>query len=564
MAAGRSTAYRVAQFWHQNGFVEDRVNLEGLRARGVLFYTREVAAIVYDVCSRLNNAEEEGRPLEAPTLSQLWITHDGELIMDAGPAMPSADPMPMLASLVERLLPPTLLDQPDYAVPSSFRLLAPRARGFPPGLPPITHPGDLAAAVNRYRGASSTSILQGLFTRTADRATAAAPQSEDDPAPLRLPESPPDVAAASAAADSLDDLWLRMPAPNDPRELDLRADFTPIAASRDVMVPRPRRRAVAWALGATLMLLAFGVSYQITRHVVSQGSRVAHADEGSPARESPAPSPPPDVDVLPTAPLDIPRSAGPVFSPSFAASGSLLAFHAGRDPTARLMLGRLHGNTAPLDVVTIVDGPARNYHPRLSPDGRYLAFDSDRDGVRGVYVANGDGRDAHRISGPGFAAVPTWAPNMRWLAFVRGEPEHPHVWNLWLHDLLTGTERRLTAYRYGQTWGGSWFPDSHRLCYSHEDRLVILDIDSRHTRAFNSPESEHMVRTPAVSPDGRRIAFQVTSSGVWLLDLQSGAMRRIIDDATAEEFAWDPDGRHLAYHSRRSGAWRIWLAAIPD
>jgi Tol biopolymer transport system component len=40
-------------------------------------------------------------------------------------------------------------------------------------------------------------------------------------------------------------------------------------------------------------------------------------------------------------------------------------------------------------------------------------------------------------------------------------------------------------------------------------------------------------------------------------------MRRLIEDPSAEEFAWSPDGRRLAYHSRRDGEWRIWIAASP-
>jgi Tol biopolymer transport system component len=281
------------------------------------------------------------------------------------------------------------------------------------------------------------------------------------------------------------------------------------------------------------------------------------------------PSHPPDASVgaessaITRAPVQIPSSAGPVFSPSFAASGSSLVFHAGREPSARLMRADLTDVAGDLEVVTLVSDSARNYHPRLSPDGQLLAFDSDRDGVRGVYVANRDGTNVHRVSGPGFAAVPSWSPDMRWLAFVRAEPDRPQVWNLWLQERATGALTRLTDHRYGQSWGASWFADSRRLCYSHEARLVILDVVSGAMRTFTSPRPDRLVRTPAVSPDGRRIAFQVLRDGVWLLDVQTGAMWRIVEDPTAEEFAWDPAGRRLAYHSRASGEWRIWIAAMP-
>ena len=71
-----------------------------------------------------------------------------------------------------------------------------------------------------------------------------------------------------------------------------------------------------------------------------------------------------------------------------------------------------------------------------------------------------------------------------------------------------------------------------------------------------------MVRTPAVSPDGRQIVFQVFREGVWLLDLATGTMHGLLDDPSAEEFAWDPSGRRIAYHSRRDGEWRIWLLTL--
>jgi TolB protein len=278
-----------------------------------------------------------------------------------------------------------------------------------------------------------------------------------------------------------------------------------------------------------------------------------------PVQTSPLPAPLP-----PPAPLEMPESTGPVFSPSFAAAGSALVFHAGRDPAAHLMSAEIGESSSPLELVTIVSNGARNYHPRLSPDGRLLAFDSDRDGERGVYVANPDGSQVRKVSGAGFAAVPSWSPDMHKLAFVRAEADRPRVWNLWTLDRTTGALVRLTRHSYGQTWGASWFPDSRRLCYSHEDRLIVLDIEDGSSRVFKSPQPGRVVRTPAVSPDGRLVAFQVLHSGVWLLHLDSGVMRRLIEDPSAEEFAWDPNGGRLAYHSRQSGEWRIWIAATPQ
>ena len=249
----------------------------------------------------------------------------------------------------------------------------------------------------------------------------------------------------------------------------------------------------------------------------------------------------------------------PAFSPSFDATESAMFFHAGRDGS--LLKASIDGDGSVLEVTTIVNDGARNYHVRASPDGSRIAFDSDRDGERAVYVATRDGRNRRRVSGSGYAAVPTWSPDSTRLAFIRAEPGRPGVWNVWTADIATNESRRLTSHSIGQAWGGSWFPDNHRLAYSHEDRLLVLDTITGDERMFPSPVKGSLVRTPAVSPDGRSVVFQVFRQGTWLLDLSDGTMRRILEDPSADEFAWSPDGRRIAFQSRRSGEWGIWMIA---
>ena len=263
-------------------------------------------------------------------------------------------------------------------------------------------------------------------------------------------------------------------------------------------------------------------------------------------------------------PLVAPEAVGgaSMFSPSYAPKGTAVFFHT--DTGRSSVLKRAEpGEGGVLHVVTILDDGSKNYHVQVSPDSRSIAFDSDRDGVRGVYVARADGAEVRRVSGQGYAAVPTWSPDGSRLAFLRAEPGRPKVWNLWTLELRSGRMTRLTSYRYGQVWSAAWFPGGERIAYSHEDRLIIRDLASGRSTSYASPRKARLVRTPAVSPDGRRIMFQVYRDGAWLLDLGDGSMRRVLDDPSAEEFTWAPDGRRVAFHSRRSGGWSLWMMAAP-
>ena len=299
-----------------------------------------------------------------------------------------------------------------------------------------------------------------------------------------------------------------------------------------------------------------------------QSSDVLAVDSYEPAAADTANGAPAGLPQKPTqSPATRPQvSAGPllssslvgtdVFSPSFAHQGRQVLFHAGRSNAALMRASFDERGDAAL--ATVLQDGAANYHATLSPDGKWLAYDSDREGTRGVYVARADASDARKVSGDQYAAVPRWSPDGRRLAFLRAEPGRRKVWNVWVMDLDAQTLTRVSRHRVGQAWGGSWFPDGDRIAYSVEDTLVIANLKSGTTRMVRSPRRGQLIRTPAVSPDGNWVVFQVQRDGVWLLDASTMTMRRVLADATAEEFAWSPDSSRVVYHARRQRAWSVW------
>ena len=392
--------------------------------------------------------------------------------------------------------------------------------------------------------------------------------------PFAAPDLPAIVHALVAVANSLADLDS---ADDDGALSEFGAEYSP-APVVTLRPARDRRRPAAQRPGQPLgsrVALAVAVAIVVLVAAVF-GFRRTPADQPQVAA---IPESNHDAGVIPAAAEELPARSMPpagvqresgamtaveilptrAFSPTFATATSAMFYHSGTGPRSAIMRADTGSDGGILRVTTVVDDRRSNFHPRPSPDGGSIAFDSDRDGERGVYVADASGRDVRRVSGEGFAAVPSWSPDGKRLAFVRSERGRPRVWNIWTVDVASGAVARITSHAYGQPWGAAWFPDGDRIAYSHEDRLIVRSLGGGPVRIFNSPIARRLVRTPAVSPDGNNIIFQVRGDGVWMLDLASERLRRILEDASAEEFTWSADGRRVAYHSRRSGSWAVWM-----
>jgi len=336
-----------------------------------------------------------------------------------------------------------------------------------------------------------------------------------------------------------------------------RAIASPVVAHSPRTTRKPRRRAIAVAALAIPALFVIGIAPVAREYLAARRHQPSHVTVVTDGRSDNLANTPPVLDTASAPsvrPVAISNSVA--LSPAFASSGSAV-FHATASAAARRT--ETHDRSAVLRVISIVDDRSHNFHARLSPDGRQIAFDSDRDGLRGVYVADRNGQQVRRVSGDGFAAIPTWSPDGRTLAVVRAEPDQPQVWNLWEIDLSNGQGKRLTSHEVGQSWGGSWFPDGQKIAYSHEGRVVVLNLSNGSTRTYPPPRAAEAIGIPAVSPDGRRALFQVAGDGSWLLDFRSGVMKKILSDPSAEAYSWSPDGRRVAYHSRATDVWGVWI-----
>lgn len=247
---------------------------------------------------------------------------------------------------------------------------------------------------------------------------------------------------------------------------------------------------------------------------------------------------------------------------------------------------------------------ARDGLPRFSPDGRVLAFVSDRTGDPAVYLLPMDGGEPRELCRyPRPIADVAWSPDGSQLAVVSawspGDPSAPSTdapppvrvtrridykqdnrgylgdlrHHVFIVDVATGDGRRLTSAPYDHNFP-RWSPDGKAIAVQVTNRngmcsqLAVVDAATGSTELVG-PELGN-IGTWAWSPDSGRIAYtgdteQTWQADWWVWDRATGAVRRITEDLPVLPDAGFPtvqapsmpvwlDDHRLLFHAIRAGA----------
>jgi Tol biopolymer transport system component len=154
-------------------------------------------------------------------------------------------------------------------------------------------------------------------------------------------------------------------------------------------------------------------------------------------------------------------------SPTFGSDGDKIAFDSNLgagvgNPTGdtEIFTVKLDGT----DLRQLTNNTARDLHPDYAPDGRKLAFVSDRDCSPGVYTMNADGskqRKSSRGSGVAFAS-PGWSPDGARIAFT-SDQEGGH--DVYVMRSSGSGQKRLTVSGLPTDSGPVFSPDGDEITF---------------------------------------------------------------------------------------------------
>ena len=203
--------------------------------------------------------------------------------------------------------------------------------------------------------------------------------------------------------------------------------------------------------------------------------------------------------------------------------------------------------------IRLTNHPADDRDPAWSPDGRYLAFSSHRDGNWELYVKDVRTGTLTRLTYTlDFEGGPSWSPDGQWLVYEGYSEDNLDIYI----TRLDGTQGpiRLT-YDPAPDFDPVWSPGGREIAFvswrdGNQDIYILSLDDPTEQLAVNLTNTPDLNEEyPAWSPNGLAVAYSALTEGLEIVYVRAidapGEVPEVIDRGRAP--AWSPDGGSLIF-----------------
>ncbi|MGE4241940.1 S9 family peptidase [Ramlibacter sp.] len=220
------------------------------------------------------------------------------------------------------------------------------------------------------------------------------------------------------------------------------------------------------------------------------------------------------------------------------------------------------------DAQALTQGPGNETGPRVSPDGKFLAFISDRGGSRQIHVVSLAGGEARQVGSfaHGVSEV-RWSPDGKFLFAAAASMVDPDA-----RGERSAPEPSRDQRAPEVCWKLPYKSDGVGFLLTREIHLHAVDVATGAARQLTDGSFDVLSFAP--SPNGRHLAYVRTREGkfahccdLWTCDVDGKRHRRLTKSlSTVQRPSWSHDGTKLAFAGaikEGDGESRLWMLASP-
>jgi Tol biopolymer transport system component/C-terminal processing protease CtpA/Prc len=185
----------------------------------------------------------------------------------------------------------------------------------------------------------------------------------------------------------------------------------------------------------------------------------------------------------------------------------------------------------------LVAHPATESRPLFSPDGKRLAFVSNRTGNGDIYVLNLETNDLSRLTfDDGSDNLDAWSRDGRWIYFSSSSRDISGMSDIFRVSAAGGTPQQVSNDRYASEFYAAPSPDGNSVAFT--------------------------ARGIANGQWWRKGRSHIDESEIWLKNGDGGYEQLTQRGAKQLWTMWSADGSRIFYVSDRSGAQNVWTQAL--
>jgi Tol biopolymer transport system component/DNA-binding winged helix-turn-helix (wHTH) protein len=254
--------------------------------------------------------------------------------------------------------------------------------------------------------------------------------------------------------------------------------------------------------------------------------------------------------------------AGAAWSPD----GKRIAFCSNRDGKTEIYVMDSDGS----NVNRLTNNLSDDFGPKWSPDGSKMLFDSERDGNKEVYVMDADGGNQSRLTRNNATdSATSWSPDGSQIAFASNR-DHDNTYNfdIYLMNADGSNVRRIVDDPEFDA-EPRWSPDGKKILFvtGRNGNFDVYEANVDGTGQRNLTSDYNKADGAATwSLDGNSIAFVRSIQGkeqIFLMSDHGSNLYRVTNNSSNNGHpAWSPDGSKLAFESDRDGNFEIFVMSV--